>query len=1646
MCGIKSTKSRYERLCCNTRLARGSQSHQVPISSPCVDNPREERQNLGEAVVLGQESPFLGLVGVASGLLGMRERYACPKNDRIFEMQVAMRLLESGVWSAGSRFCFVDRRKKEVVGGKAEVLPVGQDVERPHHGRTVWQALRKLYGKQTHQFMFGCEVRSLLQACCVPSEDFLHRSMLVLPAALIKRRVEIVQSQVSCLALSSQTFFADQLCPDILNKPPYFRARQHGYHHDSDDHDSDLDELERALASTSPDSDLEEQLIQQKIQAEYEKIQNFHRESYVNGEAKPRRVQLIPDAVRDFLTLYLLDERSSVASATNAAGKVNGKRPASFAPPRPLRPQPARFRTTGSTVDLNDLPRLIVLLAIDHSAFFAWLLSEGYLDLSTKIVPSLVNCSAPSAQQQESGEESFLANKKRRRIMKDESSSSGSEKKQECVICWDEIRPDNEYRLLCGHVFCHTCVFNSCLKLHGVDVDGQVYLPETGPPENSTLTLLSETVDEDWACPSPPKATKLAANGRTILCERENKPQEAGAPAGLGDSSSNQSANTPLACFYVLVKDTCPYCRQKLKPKNLSDAFALQLLLSGVWRTRQELKNNWAAVTCVGRVEAGTTLGQALVCLAAASGAVQTLATLIEHGGVDLLRGSTLGGRNVLHYAVQWNRHEVLHWLSQWRGDADGRRGRQRGSSDLKRMLQNCFRELAQQSARVSCVRKKISEPPNGVPAVAPAGGLGGEDAGAPMDVDEAGYVSANEEEDVHMNDGIPPQAFGGIEQMEVEEEMGPGEGNVLAGDGGGEEPPGNVSGVADPNIGLPWEDCIVEVVGPTPIQEVFFLDNRHQLPLLLFYYFGYILYGEGLDGGADESSPWWLSEFDRMAFFGEENLGGNPFDVSRWKIVLEVLHPDIANELTKMAARRVLSVPTIQTLNSSSSSMMKKISLTPMTTKSFLTNINLWELFLARRPDIVKVFMDVGIMEFMQEHSLFFTQSDDDPLWMFRAFLAQLLRATDDYAADVLRTLVTTFEGWGSLANQLLERSYQRENWRPSGWKVHGPRTGWSLFIDILVGPNTVQMLDSVCSSSTASPGKEKLPASDSVVSWRKTRQQLLKMRREAVASLSEKNRSFLCDLKTVALLSGKVDALKDRTPAVRRPERNRESLLVVFDSDHDSDEEDADVCHRARALTLSQMFVRGASLEEMQAAVDACVNNPAALQLDSNLKERFLRVTSSLTRFPEVVSDLWKPLHYPWKTMSRDPGLVLDRIVERPLEKSYEDFEGVGCEDSIAAFRKFMIIDPPSSAGRGTPGDALGLDHIPPAESSRDIASFHYFDGYVAHKRFGTSLLGRALRLGRYDRVNVLLSVEQERDSRLPERRDDNKNDLGDEHVAQAAKKASGRWLLPWYERILNVYVDEELVDGHGILALEKSLEDFQRELLWLDSCFRKRIQIRKFSDKPLPDRGHPLSDIRDNHDAPGVVVVTDVGQVQAVVSSGLDGGLNGVDNPHGFWTPAEVQFPLRPYNIYVDCFRVRYHAAKPLVLRIWDVIKRTTGYSMFSHEYKADDGDKAVLMHEESIPRWVKDKLKTLDDDSFYVSRLMRERRATQRAEERNTFLLMDWVMGQMGAKALLSMGCQHFVNRMGYQHWMSRHSFNTCKPLFEQFLPLHFAGKL
>jgi len=354
----------------------------------------------------------------------------------------------------------------------------------------------------------------------------------------------------------------------------------------------DCSKLMKALDKTHSEvyGSLDSAAKQERIRQQHEfgdlirKLRSWHDEYYLaDGTPKIYRHRSIPETVGEFFKLYLIESDSGSA-----------------------------FRNTLSSVGFDDLPRLVVLMALDHVEFFRWMVENKWLDLNVEVVPKKV---APT-------------------------SSIRASSSSECIICLDPIAPNHRYRLLCGHEFHHECIQDHIAKLRAVDSESNLYdISLSGEEDFSeSFARLQRDKSDVHEWPSVPK------------------------------SSSGSDSDKQLLHYFYTANQTsqcCPICRQPAKPASLSQAFCLQLLLSGIWRTSSELNGSWSAPgnCCTTEpVKPGTTLGEGLLCLAASCGAVDTMRFLIHKACVDP-ETSTLCGKNFLHHGIE--KHQIMHYLSR---------------------------------------------------------------------------------------------------------------------------------------------------------------------------------------------------------------------------------------------------------------------------------------------------------------------------------------------------------------------------------------------------------------------------------------------------------------------------------------------------------------------------------------------------------------------------------------------------------------------------------------------------------------------------------------------------------------------------------------------------------------------------------------------------------------------------------------------------------------------------------------------------------------------------------------------------------------------------------------------------------------------
>ncbi|CAD7927285.1 unnamed protein product [Amoebophrya sp. A120] len=516
----------------------------------------------------------------------------------------------------------------------------------------------------------------------------------------------------------------------------------------------------------------------------YREVLAWHKANFVAPDvAKIYRVKPMKEAVADLFRLYL-QQSLALAAVTSVQDEENEQQ--SDAGPAPKRTKNCRttpaqmkkksrsstsfaqptteivkqFKMTRAGIMFEDLPRLFLLLTIDHHAFFRWAIQEKWIDLSTEIIPK----NFYEEEVEDGGEHS-----ERQARMADHNKGTNSETEEHCCpICLETLTEKNQYRALCGHRFCRACAFQELVQPCALDKNGivwevtnQITTVEADGTKKKTVTLKRIGKDglgdygEDDGADEQQQALENEAQGQEAApaalnveaANNDMQVEDAGAgPAVVAEAVLGQDEaaavvvqppdapvenefefydidylddalparpirSRTLAFFYLPREQKnesgsgpgnkkCPVCREPLKPGSLSDAFALQLLVSGIWRSRRETQRlqPFPAVSLCSKVEGGnapvtpgTTLGEALVSLAAACGAVSTLQVLLEEGedtirscsaGASCAKASTQNnnkcclaadsaremccGASPLWFASYFNRQTVLHWWTHW--------------------------------------------------------------------------------------------------------------------------------------------------------------------------------------------------------------------------------------------------------------------------------------------------------------------------------------------------------------------------------------------------------------------------------------------------------------------------------------------------------------------------------------------------------------------------------------------------------------------------------------------------------------------------------------------------------------------------------------------------------------------------------------------------------------------------------------------------------------------------------------------------------------------------------------------------------------------------------------------------------------------
>ena len=985
----------------------------------------------------------------------------------------------------------------------------------------------------------------------------------------------------------------------------------------------------------------------------------------------------------------------------------------------------SKWKVTASSLGFDELPRLAVMLALDHSAFFRFMLEERLLDLSVELVPS---------EDDDSESDSCVS-------VESKEDGDAREKPEECIICYCDIRPGDEYPLLCGHVFCKWCFFKHSVSTCGLDWNGNVHGP--------------------------------LSDGQPVLVGR-------GGPAGLLPARPkgalkivNNELVGPLAFFYKLDKKTCCFCSQQMKPANLSHAFALQLLLSGLWRTQYETETRWNAFgSCTSLVEPGTTLGQALVCLSAAAGAVHTLAVLVQTGGVNL-DDARLCGRNPLHYAARFNQQIVLHWLTQFRGDAGGCVSSTASESPslLKQKLRASFAAMARQPARDLCLprhRARFRTPDKtwsqGLVSVS---GL--------TPVHEA-LIADSREERVDLmleyfravlapNDAQPSnhsestvavpwwlddlldlqQTFWSPTDVEIEEELVRAEHLVAE--------------FANGVVGV--QGLIANgVVGAQGLIEAF-----EQLQ-------------QGQQGGeqAHHAAAHIINLLQQqrqevLARSREIALaqGTETALFAVWDWMMANVHPYVKRMLREWVVHSVLTQPMA---DSSAPAQCQP----PTSSSRFnLDCVNVWRLLRLRRPpeEIITILRRVGVMEHLaaQCYSQHFYDEtcygDGLPTAgsipaLFRNLLLALLQSADEGSGEVLRGLIMQPE-WSS-------SSFRYNMGAASAYDKYHDETGRLCLLALLA------RLPFLARSRKLCPIRDKETC--------RLIETCRQAKHEGLRTASESSRKLLSELKAVATARRSLRMLESSSDQICRFSARKKKdgeFAVVFDSESEPEEEDEE-----DTISIPRMALQGWSAQAIETNVEARIKRLTqrwASAVDPALGQRFLK--------PEFFSNL--RLSTLWSPLCQVAHSYCHNVAENDGGES-EGFNG-GVED--------FHYDPMKE-----------LEFCAPNVRFRRICC-----------------ITDALQAGRFDVAELIFRVEREKDQTTPPKEIENPRVEFSRTAGRVwYERVVDRYVKSIPARMRGHYSALNSSPTLDVVASIKS------HLTWLAAYLEEHVKIRKVSYKPV------------------------------------------------------------------------------------------------------------------------------------------------------------------------------------------------------------------
>eukprot|EP00392_Amoebophrya_sp_AT5.2_P011168 g11243.t1 len=338
---------------------------------------------------------------------------------------------------------------------------------------------------------------------------------------------------------------------------------------------------------------------------------------------------------------------------------------------RPKNPSPSSEGAAQSTpgigagpVKMEHLPRLDIFVAADHWCFLHFLITAKYLDTKKCILAPRPTVSSPdcvSAKEQDeaaaaaAGQDTPSSKTASDRqpytfayLLEKQAESAGhklhvssgkriSEEKQKyftCAQCSRRFPERLRFSLVCGHQFCHSCAVDEIAAFETDDEYQLMYNFRIGEALRTRGIRTPKTVVTDGA---------IAYSATETLCGRymdliSSMASETGTSERHdADRSSvpKEYRDPPIGLRLKWKK--CPCCRKPALP-DVAEALAMRLLevlngtngpreafKDGTWTDPRRLRNPTAPRV---QVTPGATVGDVLLALAAATGAVQVVQLL----------------------------------------------------------------------------------------------------------------------------------------------------------------------------------------------------------------------------------------------------------------------------------------------------------------------------------------------------------------------------------------------------------------------------------------------------------------------------------------------------------------------------------------------------------------------------------------------------------------------------------------------------------------------------------------------------------------------------------------------------------------------------------------------------------------------------------------------------------------------------------------------------------------------------------------------------------------------------------------------------------------------------------------------------------